>query len=85
MKRINLKINGHARQVAADPDLLNRPGPVKEAARPLQTGYSPITYPGAVVKASAQAPLAEAFLDQLVSPAGQQILARYGFRPVAGP
>ena len=66
-------------------DLLNRPGPVKEAARPPQTSYSPITYPGAVVKASAWAPLAGAFLDQLVSPTGQQILSRYGFRPVAGP
>jgi len=66
-------------------DLQNRPGTVKEAASPPQTSYSPITYPGAVVKASAYAPLAGTFLDQLVSPAGQQILARYGFRPAAGP
>jgi molybdate transport system substrate-binding protein len=65
-------------------DLLNRPGPVKEAARPPQTSYSPITYPGAVIKASAQPALAGAFLDLLVSPPGQQVLARYGFQPPSG-
>jgi molybdate transport system substrate-binding protein len=46
-------------------DLLSRPGAVKEAARPPQSSYSSITYPGAVVGASTQHALARAFLDLL--------------------
>ena len=61
-------------------DLLSRPGAVTEVARPPQTSYSPITYPGAVVGASTQQALARALLDHLVSQSGQQILARYGFQ-----
>ena len=65
-------------------DLLSRPGAVKEVARPPQSSYSPITYPGAVVGASTQKVLAQAFLDLFVSPPGQQVLARYGFQPPGG-
>jgi len=64
-------------------DLLSRPGAVREAFRPSPASYSAITYPGAVVGASAHSALAQAFLDFLGSPAGQQILARYGFQPPA--
>ena len=65
-------------------DLLSRPGAVKEVARPPQSSYSPITYPGAVVGASTQKALAQAFLDLFGSPPGQQVLARYGFQPPSG-
>ena len=65
-------------------DLLSRPGPGREVARPPQTSYSPITYPGAVVGASTQQALARAFLDLLASPSGQQALARFGFQPPGG-
>ena len=62
-------------------DLLARPGAVKEAVRPPQASYSPVTYPGAVVRASRQPVLALALLGLLMSPAGQQVLARHGFQP----
>jgi molybdate transport system substrate-binding protein len=60
-------------------------GQVKEAGRPPQDSYSPVTYPGAIVAASRQTSLAQAFLDLLLGPAGQQVLARHGFqRPLEG-
>ena len=39
------------------------------------------TYVGVVVKASDQVPAAQAFLDWLAGPDGQEILARFGFLP----
>jgi molybdate transport system substrate-binding protein len=65
-------------------DLLSRPGAVKDVARPPQTSYRPITYPGAVVAASTQQALGRAFMDLVMSEAGQQVLARYGFQPPGG-
>jgi molybdate transport system substrate-binding protein len=65
-------------------DLLSRPGALKEVARPPQSSYSPIIYPGAVVAASTQQALALAFMDLVMSEAGQQVLARYGFQPPGG-
>jgi molybdate transport system substrate-binding protein len=65
-------------------DLLSRPGAVKEVARPPQSSYSPITYPGAVIGASTQKALALAFMDLVMSGSGQQVLARYGFQPPGG-
>ena len=38
-------------------------------------------YPMAVLRQSGQPQLARAFLDYVLSPAGQQVLARYGFLP----
>ena len=38
-------------------------------------------YPMAVLRQSGQPDLARAFLDYVLSPAGQQVLARYGFLP----
>lgn len=43
----------------------------------------PITYPIAAVKASPHAGEAKAFIDYVRSPAGQNVLAQYGFKPAA--
>ena len=43
----------------------------------------PATYAGVVVKASRNQEAAQAFLDWLASPAGQAILAKFGFLPPA--
>lgn len=43
------------------------------------TSHDPVVYPGAVVKASNNEPLAKAFLDFIVSSKGQAILAENGF------
>lgn len=40
----------------------------------------PVTYPGAVVATSADKPLAQAFMDFLLSDQGQSILGAHGFR-----
>ncbi|MBU4609805.1 molybdate ABC transporter substrate-binding protein [Achromobacter sp. GG226] len=42
-------------------------------------GHEPIRYPVAVVAASRQQPLAQAFIDFLVTPQARQILDKYGF------
>jgi molybdate transport system substrate-binding protein len=42
-------------------------------------GHAPVTYPAAVVAGSAQPALARAFVDYLLSPAAQQVLALHGF------
>lgn len=65
-------------------DLAARPGRVKEAFRPGEDTYQPITYPVAVVKDARQRALAEAFIGLLVSAEGQAVLARFGFQPPAG-
>jgi molybdate transport system substrate-binding protein len=49
---------------------------------PTQT---PIAYPIAVVRGSAHAADAQAFVDYLLSPAGQAVLAKYGFKPAGKP
>jgi len=54
---------------------------VKEAFRPGEDTYRPVLYPVAVVTGARQPALAQAFLDLLVSRAGQATLARYGFQP----
>ena len=54
---------------------------VKEAFRPPEDTYRPVTYPAAVVAASKQAALARAFLELLTSQEGQAVLARLGFQP----
>lgn len=43
--------------------------------------HQPILYPAAVLKGSGQPQEAAAFLDFLISPPGQAILARWGFQP----
>jgi molybdate transport system substrate-binding protein len=65
-------------------DAAVRAGQVKIAGQPPQESYAPVTYPGAIVAASRQPALAQAFLDLLLSPAGQEVLARYGFQPPLG-
>lgn len=55
------------------------PGKVKVALSvPTQT---PITYPIAQVEGSRHAADAQAFVDFVLSPAGQAVLAKYGFKP----
>ncbi|HEY2994192.1 MAG TPA: molybdate ABC transporter substrate-binding protein [Methylomirabilota bacterium] len=54
---------------------------VKEAFRPPEDTYRPVTYPVAVVKDSKLAALAQAFVDLLVGPEGRAVLGRLGFLP----
>ncbi len=54
---------------------------VKEAVRPPEDTYRPVTYPVAVVKDTRQPALAAAFIDLLAGRDGQQVLARFGFLP----
>lgn len=61
-------------------DAATRAGRIKEVGRPPQESYTPVTYPGAVIAASPQAAIAQAFLDFVASPSGQKVLARYGFQ-----
>jgi molybdate transport system substrate-binding protein len=65
-------------------DAATRAGRIKEAGRPPQESYLPVTYPGAILTTSRHPALAQAFLDLLLSPAGQQVLARWGFQPPQG-
>src|SRR5215468_2089639 len=62
-------------------DAATRARQVKEAFRPAEDTYQPVVYPGAVVAASKQPGLAQAFLDLMGSAQGQAVLAKYGFQP----
>ena len=62
-------------------DLASRPGRVKEAFRPGEDTYAPITYPVARVTGAHEPALADAFIRLLVSAEGQAVLARFGFQP----
>ena len=62
-------------------DAATRAQGVKEAFRPPDDSYRPIVYPGAVVAASKQQVLGQAFLDLLGSPPGRTVLSRFGFQP----
>ena len=57
---------------------------VREALRPPPESHRPIVYPAAVVAESGAPQVAAAFVDFLVAPEGQAILARRGFL-VTGP
>jgi molybdate transport system substrate-binding protein len=61
-------------------DLTGRSGLVKEAFRPPESSYRPVTYPVAVVAGSRHAALAQAFIDLLLSGEAQKTLARLGFQ-----
>jgi molybdate transport system substrate-binding protein len=62
-------------------DVASRAQGVKEAFRLPDDSYRPVIYPGAVVRASKQAAIAQAFLDLLSSPQGRSVLSRFGFQP----
>src|SRR5580765_192758 len=62
-------------------DVAVRSGQVVEAFRPAEDTYRPVSYPAAVIKASRQSALAQAFVDLLVSSDGQAVLSRLGFQP----
>ena len=54
---------------------------VKEAFRPPEDTYRPVTYPVAVVKDTRQPALAAAFIELLTGQDGRRVLARLGFLP----
>ena len=54
---------------------------VKEAFRPPEDSYRPVTYPVAVVKDSRAPALARAFVELLAGAEGRAVLARFGFLP----
>jgi len=62
-------------------DAATRAQGVREAFRVPEDSYRPVVYPGAVVAASKQPALAQAFLDLLASPQGRGVLGRFGFQP----
>ena len=62
-------------------DAATRAQGVKEAFRPPEDTYRPVIYPGAVVAASPQKALGQAFLDLLGGPLGATVLGRFGFQP----
>ena len=62
-------------------DAITRSDRVKEAFRPAEDTYRPVTYPVAVVKGARQPALARAFIDLLVGATGRAVLARLGFQP----
>lgn len=62
-------------------DLTARQGLVREAFRPPQSTYGPVTYPAAVVAGSRHAALGQTFINVLVSREAQAVLARLGFQP----
>jgi len=62
-------------------DAASRTQGVKEAFRPPDDSYHPVIYSGAVVAASKQATLAQAFLDLLGRAEGRAVLSRFGFQP----
>jgi molybdate transport system substrate-binding protein len=64
-------------------DAATRGRQVKEAFRPPDDTYRPVSYPVAVVAGSRHPALAQAFLDLLSSRAGQVVLGRFGFLPPA--
>jgi molybdate transport system substrate-binding protein len=65
-------------------DVAARRERVREAFRPPEDTYRPVTYPVAVVKDSRHAALAQAFVDLLVGPEGRTVLGRLGFLPPGG-
>jgi len=62
-------------------DAAVRPGRVREAFRPAEDTYRPVTYPVAMVRESRHKALAQAFIDALLSASGQAVLRRFGFLP----
>jgi molybdate transport system substrate-binding protein len=62
-------------------DVAARPGRVREAFRPAEDTYRPITYPAAVVRDSRRRALALAFVESLGGAEAQATLARLGFQP----
>jgi molybdate transport system substrate-binding protein len=64
-------------------DAAIRPGRVREAFRPAEDTYRPVSYPVAVVRDSRHRALAGAFVELLVGADGQALLRRLGFQPPA--
>jgi molybdate transport system substrate-binding protein len=62
-------------------DVATRAGRVREAFRPPEPTYRPVSYPAAVLEDSRHRALAIAFVDALTGRAAQATLARFGFLP----
>jgi len=62
-------------------DVAVRRARVKEAFRPPEDTYRPVTYPVAVVNDSKHPALARAFIDLLAGAEGRAVLGRLGFQP----
>jgi molybdate transport system substrate-binding protein len=62
-------------------DVAARAQGVKEAFRPSEDTYRPVVYPAAIVAASKQQALAQAFIDLLAGDSGRATLGRFGFQP----
>jgi molybdate transport system substrate-binding protein len=65
-------------------DAMTRPGQVRIVAAAPPGSHRPIRYPIAILRAAAHPRAAQSFLDAVRSPAGQAILARFGFTAVPG-
>jgi molybdate transport system substrate-binding protein len=65
-------------------DAVTRSREVKVVASAVTGSHQPVVYPIAVLKGSARAEAARAFVTAVRSEAGQAILARHGFAPVPG-
>ena len=57
-------------------------GKVAVAADAPEDSHDPILYPIAVVKTTKHSSEAQGFIDLILNPAGQEILAKYGFIPL---
>jgi molybdate transport system substrate-binding protein len=60
-------------------DALTGGASVKTVARAPDDSHDPILYPIAIVQESQQAEGAQKFIDSILNPEGQSILAKHGF------
>lgn len=65
-------------------DAAGRPGDIRVVGPPPAGSHKPIVYPIALVRGAARPDAGRAFVAAVRSTSGQAVLARHGFRPVAG-
>ncbi len=63
-------------------DAAARTKEIKIVATAPVASHKPVIYPAAVIKGTKNETLAKAFISLLLSPEGQKILQKYGFKPV---
>ena len=64
------------------PMLPSRPKEATIVATAPEASHKPVIYPIAVVKGAKNEALAKAFISMVLSPEGQKILQKYGFKTV---
>jgi molybdate transport system substrate-binding protein len=64
-------------------DALTRPQEVQVIMAAPADSHKPVVYPLALIKGAANEALAKEFVDLVLSPQGQTVLQKYGFKPVA--